>query len=103
MATNQRRVWSNLPVSPGSVLKEEIEYRGISEKELADHMGRPIQVVNDIVLGKKAITKTTANQLQTALGISAQFWLNLENSYQVTLAKQEAHAPSTVPVQDDSA
>lgn len=103
MATSSHSTWSDHPVPPGSILKEEIEFRGITQKELADLMGRSFEVIDDIVLGKRAITKTTATQLQTALGISAQFWLNLENSYRVTLSKQEMHPPSTVPVQDDSA
>ena len=103
MATNQSHVWSDLPVSPGSVLKEEIECRGMSPKELASLMCEPIQVINEIILGQRAITETTATEIQTALGISAQFWLNLETAYRTTLARQEASMTSTVPIQGDSA
>ena len=102
MATSSHRVWSDLPVSPGSVLKEEIEYRGITQKELAERMGRSTQVINEIILGKEPITYTTAIDLQDALGISAQFWLNIETAYRKTLAKQEARMSSPVPLQRDS-
>ena len=102
MATSQRRVWSDLPVSPGSILKEEIEYRGITQKELADLMGRPTEVIEEILLGNQEITHTTATEIQEALGISAQFWLNLESAYRATLAKQEARVSSAVPIQEDS-
>ncbi len=103
MATSSHSTWSDHAVSPGSVLKEEIEYRGMTQKELAALMGRPTQVINEIILGKKAITPTTASEIQNALGISAQFWLNLETAYRTTLAKQEARVSSTVPIQEDGA
>ena len=102
MATSSHRVWSDLPVSPGSILKEEIEYRGMTQKELADLMGRPTQVIEKIFCGNEAITHTTAIEIQNALGISAQFWLNLETAYRTTLARQEAHLSSPVPLQQDS-
>ena len=103
MATSSHYTWSDLPVSPGSVLKEEIEYRSISEKELASLMGRPVQVINEIILGKKEVTHITAIEIQKALGISAQFWLNLESAYRATLAKQEAHVSSIIPMQENRA
>ncbi len=103
MATSSHRVWSDHPVSPGNILKEEIEYRGMSQNDLASLMGRPPEIINDIILGKEEITQTTATEIQEALGISAQFWLNLEATYQVTLAKQEVLVSSTVPIQEDSA
>ena len=56
MAISPNRAWSDLAVSPGSVLEEEIEYRGMTQRELATRMGRPAQVINEIVRGKKAIT-----------------------------------------------
>ncbi len=90
-------------MSPGNILKEEIEYRGMSQNDLASLMGRPPEIINDIILGKEEITQTTATEIQEALGISAQFWLNLEATYQVTLAKQEVLVSSTVPIQEDSA
>ena len=90
MAISPHHVWSDFAVSPGSVLKEEIEHRGITQEELADLMGQPPQVVDGIICGKTAITHATAGDIQSALGISAQFWLNLETAYRMTLAKQEA-------------
>ncbi len=89
MAISPQHVWSDLPVSPGSVLEEEIEYRGMTQKELAARMGRPTQVINEIIRGKKAITHNTASEMQKALGISAQFWVNLETAYRMTLARLE--------------
>ena len=101
MATSSLRAWSDLPVSPSSILKEEIEYRGMTQQELANRMGRPLEIINDIILGKEEISHTIATEIQKALGISDQFWLNLEVAYRTTLARQEARVSSAVPIQED--
>ena len=72
---------------PGEYLSEEIEVQGITQKELAARMGRPVNTINEIVNGKKAITAETALQLESVMDeIPARFWLNLEPDYQVTRA-----------------
>jgi len=74
-------------VPPGEFLAEEIEARGISQKELARRMGRPSNAINEIVNGKKGITAETALQLEEVMPeIPARFWLNLETDYQLTRA-----------------
>ena len=66
---------------------EEIEARGMSQKELSRRMGRPLNAVNEIVNGKKAITAETALQLEAVMPeIPARFWMNLEVDYQLTKA-----------------
>ena len=64
------------------------EYRGWTQGDLARIMGRPLQTINQIVNGKKAITAETARELEAALGPQAQFWMNLETSWQLYQAKQ---------------
>ena len=56
MTTEFSRVVSDMAISPGEVLQEEIEARGMSHKELAARLGRPPQAVNEIIRWKKAIT-----------------------------------------------
>jgi HTH-type transcriptional regulator/antitoxin HigA len=68
---------------PGDLIREEIEYRGWSQNDLAQIMGRPLQAVNQLINGRKAITARTARQLEAALGPDAQFWLNMETSYRL--------------------
>jgi len=58
---------------PGEFLREEIEARGWSQSTLAKILGRTIQVVNEIINGKKAITSQTAVELAAAFGTSAEF------------------------------
>jgi HTH-type transcriptional regulator / antitoxin HigA len=83
-----QRDWA---VSPGEILQEALEERGMSQSELARRMGRPIKTINEIVNGKAAITPDTAIQLERTLGITATFWNNLEASYREYLARQRAH------------
>jgi len=79
--------YPDIAVSPGEYLAEEIEARGMSQKELARRMGRPSNAINEIVRGKKAITAETALQLEEVMPeIPARFWLNLEADYRLTRA-----------------
>lgn len=78
------------PVTPGEILEEELEARGWSQGDLAVVLGRPVQTVNEIISGKKAITPETAIALSQALGTSAEYWLNLESSYRLDLLHQRS-------------
>ena len=80
-------VYSDLAIPPGETLADEITARGMSQTELAARLGRPVQVVNEIIHGKKAITDNTALALERVLGIPAAFWVNLEQNYRMTRAR----------------
>ena len=80
-------VYPDVAIPPGEYLAEEIGTRGLTQKELARRMARPVNAINEIVNGKKAITAETALQLEAAMPeIPARFWLNLETDYQLTRA-----------------
>ena len=57
------------PTHPGELLKEEIEYRGISQKKLAKEIGISYKVLNDILNCRRPITTNTALLVEAALGI----------------------------------
>ena len=79
--------YPDIAIPPGEYLAEEIEARGISQKELSRRMGRPLNAINEIINGKKAITAETALQLEEVMPeIPARFWLNLETDYRLTKA-----------------
>jgi HTH-type transcriptional regulator/antitoxin HigA len=69
---------------PGDFLREEIEARGWTQTDLAEILGRPPRVVNEIIAGKRAITPETAKGLGEALGTGAHFWMNLESAWQLS-------------------
>ncbi len=70
--------------TPGKYIREELVERGWTQMDLAEILGRPPQVVNEIVAGKRSITPETARGLGDAFGTSAQLWMNLEASYQLS-------------------
>ena len=74
--------------APGTTLAELIEERGIAQAELARRMGRPVNAVNEMVLGAKEITEDTALELERVLGTPAHFWLTREARYREYLARQ---------------
>lgn len=80
-------IYSDFAVAPGVILAEELEARGMTQKELALRAHRPPQAINEIVQGKKEITPETALALEKVLGIPASFWSNLEARYRMTLAQ----------------
>ena|SRR6266446_1569068 len=77
------------PVSPGEILLDELKARGWSQKSLAAKISRPYQAVNEIIRGRKQITAATALALSSALGTSAEFWMNLESNYRLDIARRE--------------
>jgi len=76
-------------VPPGRVISRELEARDWTQQDLAEIMGRPPQVISEIIRGKKQITPETAIQLAEAFGTSSELWLNLETNYQLHLARQQ--------------
>lgn len=69
---------------PGEFLREELEARGWTQTELAEIIGRPVRLINEIIAGKKTITPETAIQLGDSLGTGPELWMNLESQYQLS-------------------
>lgn len=86
METN--RYISDLAIHPGEFLEETLEAIGMSQAELSDRLGRPVQAINEIIKGKKSVTPTTALELEDVLGIPSHIWIGLESEYQIIIAKQ---------------
>ena len=57
------------------------------QTEFARQISRPVQVVNEIINGRKSITADTAVAFEKALGINAELWLKLEASFQISKAR----------------
>lgn len=77
------------PTHPGEVLKEEIEYRKISQRKLADDIGMSYTALNEILNGKRSLTTTTAYLLEAALDIPASLILNLQMRYDMQMAQAD--------------
>ena len=72
------------PVHPGAVLRDELEERGLSQTALAKHIGVLPKTINEICRGKRGISAEMSMKLYKALGGSPQFWLNLQNNWELS-------------------
>ena len=72
---------------PGEFIRDEIEARGWTQTDLAEVLGRPFRLVNEILSGKRAITPETARGLGEAFGTGPELWMNLEAGYRLSLAE----------------
>ncbi len=76
------------PVHPGEILLEEfLKPMGLSQYRLAKEIGVPPRRINEIVLGRRAITADTALRLSRCFGLSERFWLNLQARYDLETEK----------------
>lgn len=70
------------PIHPGKILMEEfLEPLELSQYRLAKDISVPPRRINEIVLGKRSISADTALRLARYFGTSEQFWLNLQNHF----------------------
>src|SRR5258706_1291706 len=78
------------PIHPGEILADELGEIDISAAELARLIEVPANRVSQILAGKRAITADTALRLAQYFGMSADFWMNLQKTYELDLARQQA-------------
>jgi addiction module HigA family antidote len=77
-------------IHPGEHLAEELNELGLSASELARRLDVPPNRITAILNGQRGLTGDTALRLAHFFGTSAQFWLNLQNIYELRLAEQKA-------------
>jgi addiction module HigA family antidote len=77
------------PTHPGEMLLEEfLNPMGLTQQDLADAIHVPYQRVNELVNGRRGITPSTALRLAKYFGISADFWMNLQQRWDLYHARQ---------------
>ena len=78
------------PIHPGEILGEEfLSPMQISQSQLARDINVPPRRINEICLGKRGITPDTALRLARYFGTSAEFWMNLQQRYDLERRKDE--------------
>lgn len=77
------------PTHPGEILKEEIEYRGISQRKLAEQMGMQYSVLNEILNAHRPLTEKTALLFEAALGVEAEPLMRLQLKYNMQTARKD--------------
>lgn len=77
------------PTHPGEILKDEIEFRGISQRQLAEQMGIQYSVLNEILNKRRPLTEKTALLFEAALGIDAEPLMRLQLKYNMQTVRKD--------------
>ncbi len=96
------------PTHPGEMLLEEfLKPMGLTQRELANAIHVPYQRINEIINGRRGVTPSTALRLSRFLGVSPDFWMNLQLRWDLFFARQsesdELKTIKPVSVQQSSA
>lgn len=81
---------SYIATPPGATIREQLNNRGMSQKEFAARMDMSEKHISKLVNGEVALTPETAVRLEMALGVPAKFWNSLEAIYREKNVKAEA-------------
>ena len=86
--TNNRNF--HTPIHPGEILYEEFLVPfGLSANKLAKAIGVPANRITGLVNGTRSITADTALRLADAFGTTPEFWMNLQDYYELEVARRE--------------
>lgn len=79
---------SFIPTHPGEIIKDEIEYRGISQRALATQIGVSPTQLNEVLNGKRALNTEMAMLISAALDIDAEPLLAMQTRYDMITARR---------------
>ena len=77
------------PTHPGEILKDEIEYRGISQRKLAEQMSMSYSVVNEILNARRPLSESNALLFEAVLGVEADTLMRLQLKYNMQIARKD--------------
>jgi addiction module HigA family antidote len=78
------------PVHPGELLKDELEYRHISQRSFARRLGLPYTAFNEILNGKRPVTTEFAMVMEAALGVNPGLLLRMQTDYNLQVAQTDS-------------
>jgi addiction module HigA family antidote len=92
------------PTTPGEILSEEfLKPMGLTQKQLADHVGCDVKVVNRIVNGRTSVTAEMALKLAAAFDTTPEFWLNAQQAVDLyNAARKIGKTPRVIRAQHHS-
>ena len=91
------------PIHPGEHLAEIMEELGITQYRLAKTIGVPQVRIHDIVHCRRSITADTALRIGRALGMTPDYWLNLQRIYDLDIARAKTDVSAIEPLVEASA
>jgi len=89
MGTAVNKFTPYFPIHPGEILKDEIEYLGISQRLLASQMGVSYTLLNEVLNGKRQLNAELAMLVEAALGLDADTLVRMQARYNMQMARQD--------------
>ncbi len=89
MATIVNKLTPFYPIHPGEILKDEIEYRKISQRALARQMGISYSQLNEVLNGKRPVNTELALLFEAALGLDPEMLLSMQTRYNMQVARAD--------------
>ncbi|MGV8146972.1 MAG: HigA family addiction module antitoxin [Alkaliphilus sp.] len=86
---NKNNFMPTIAIPPGETIRENMEFLGINQRELSTRLDITTKHLSNILSGKSPITYESAIKLETVIGPSAKFWMNLEINYQLNKIRLE--------------
>lgn len=81
---------STIAIPPGATIREQLEDRGMTQKEFASRMGMSEKHISHLTNGKAELTQDVSLRLESVFGIPAHFWNNLEIIYRENIERANA-------------
>ena len=88
MGTSANNLQSFRPFHPGELVKEELECRGIKQKDFAKKFGLSYSALNEILNAKRPISTEFALFLEAALDINAELLVRMQTDYDLQMARK---------------
>ncbi len=86
------------PIHPGEHLAEILAELEISASRLAQAIGVPPRRINDVLHGRRSVTADTALRIGQALGMTSEYWLNLQRMYDLEIVRADADVDAIKPL-----
>lgn len=87
-------------IHPGEFLLDELQARGRSQSFFSDLIGKTRQEVNQLITGRRNVNAERALRVSAALGTDPQFWLNLQNSFDIKTLEATKEFPQFVKIRE---
>jgi addiction module HigA family antidote len=89
MGTTVNKFTPYFPIHPGEILKDEIEYRSISQRLLASQMGVSYTLLNEVLNGKRQLNAELAMLVEAVLGLDADTLVRMQARYNMQVLRQD--------------
>ncbi len=89
MGTTASKYTPYFPIHPGEILKDEIEFLGISQRQLATQMGVSHTLLNEVINGKRQVNSELAMLIEAALGLDADTLVRMQARYNMQMTRQD--------------